>query len=218
MVGLNEPASGSGTASQPAVVEHIGIYGGTFDPPHYAHLYLAEFACDALALSKVLFVPAGTPPHKSTRSDVQHRLKMLELAIRDNPTFHISRVDLDRPAPHYSVDMVTLLRQQYPDAHFEFLIGGDSFRDLPSWRTPDEIVADRTRFVVMPRPGVDTPMRPDLHDKRFPGLSEKVMFLPTRLLHIASTDIVAELRAGRSVRYLLPDAVLDYIEQHHLYT
>lgn len=217
MDGLSDTPRDS-QVKQQAVVEHIGIYGGTFDPPHYAHLYLAEFACDALALSKVLFVPAGTPPHKSARSDVQHRLAMLELAIRGNPTFHLSRVDLDRPAPHYSVDMVALLRQQYPDAHFEFIIGGDSFRDLPTWRTPLDIVADRTRFVVVPRPGTEAHMRPDLHDKVYPGLSDKVLILPTRLLNMASTDIAAELRAGHTVRYLLPDAVLDYIEQHHLYT
>jgi nicotinate-nucleotide adenylyltransferase len=210
--------SGSNTPNSSAVVEHIGIYGGTFDPPHYAHLYMAECACDALALSKVLFVPAGSPPHKSARNDPQHRLAMLELAIQHNPAFHISRVDLDRPAPHYSVDMIALLRQQYPDAQFEFLIGGDSFRDLPTWRTPQAIVADRTRFVVVPRPGTEAQMRPDLHDEIYPGLSEKVLILPTLLLDVASTAIVAELRAGRSIRYLLPDAVLDYIEQHHLYT
>ncbi len=198
--------------------EYIGIFGGTFDPPHYAHLYLADVARDALGLSKVLFVPAGAPPHKSTRSAPHHRVAMLELAIHTNPAFQISRVDLDRPAPHYSVEMVTLLRQQFPDAYFEFLIGGDSFCDLPDWRTPDQIVADRTRFVVIPRPGTEALMRPDLHDHLFPGLSRKIVILPTQLINISSSYIVSELRMGRAVRYLLPDAVLDYIDQHRLYT
>jgi nicotinate-nucleotide adenylyltransferase len=81
-----------------------------------------------------------------------------------------------------------------------------------------DIVSDRTRFVVVPRPGTEKLMRPDLHDKLYPGLSDKVLMLPTRLLNMASTDIAAELRAGHTVRYLLPDAVVDYIEAHHLYT
>ncbi len=219
MDGLTQPETPEGSAAEHrAAVEHIGIYGGTFDPPHYAHLYLADFARDALGLSKVLFVPAGDPPHKSTRSTPQHRVAMLELAIRTNPAFQISRVDLDRPAPHYSVDMITALRQQYPSAHFEFLIGGDSFCDLPDWRTPDQIVADRTRFVVIPRPGTESRMRADLHDHLYPGLSRKVIILSTQLINISSSHIVSELRTGHSVRYLLPDVVLDYIDQHRLYT
>jgi nicotinate-nucleotide adenylyltransferase len=197
----------------------IGIVGGTFDPPHYAHLILAEHARDELQLDLVLFVPAGVPPHKdSTRTSIEHRLTMLELAIGDNPAFRISRVDIDRPPPHYSVDMVRLIASQYPNSEFRFIIGEDSFRDLPTWKTPLEIVSEgNVKIAVMSRPGVEGERDRHLHDVTLPGLAEHIIILSSRMVGISSTEIVRRLREKKSVRYLLPDPVLVYIEQHSLY-
>ena len=116
-------------------MRRIGILGGTFDPPHVGHLILAQHALEALDLDVVLFVPAGDPPHKrdAYKTPVDHRVAMLALAIGPNPGFSLSRVDVDRPGPHYSVDMVRLIGEQHPDADLYFVMGGDSLRDLPRW-------------------------------------------------------------------------------------
>jgi nicotinate-nucleotide adenylyltransferase len=200
-------------------LQRIGIVGGTFDPPHYAHLILAEHAREELDLDHILFVPAGMPPHKdSTRTPTEHRLAMLSLAVAGNAHFSISQIDIHRPPPHYSVDMVRLLRQQYPNARFHFIMGEDSFRDLPTWRTPLEMVADGVvTFAVMTRPGVEGEIDPAMHENVLPGLAGHIHVLASRMVEISSTDIVRRLREGKSVRYLLPEAVLAYIEQHHLY-
>lgn len=205
------------------VQQHIGIVGGTFDPPHYAHLILAEHAREELDLTRVLFVPAGVPPHKdSTRTPVEHRQAMLNLAIHDNPAFEISYVDIERPAPHYSVDMVRILRGQYPAAKLYFIMGEDSFRDLPTWNNAMEMVVDNDlALVVMRRPGIPSPGIPptseDMHEDVLPGLSAYVTILTSRMVEISSSDIVRRLREGKSVHYLLPDSILAYIEQHNLY-
>ena len=104
-------------------MERIGILGGTFDPPHIGHLILAQHALDAIGFSQLLFVPAADPPHKQqeAKTPVEHRLAMLDCAIADNPQFTISRVDVDRPGPHYSVDMVRLLQKDYPLAELYFI-------------------------------------------------------------------------------------------------
>ena len=138
----------------------LGIYGGTFDPPHLGHLVLAESAADSLQIDRVLFVPASSPPHKdrsAIRSPAEDRFRMVELAIADNPRFAVSRLDMDRPGPHYSVDLLRLVREQHPHAELFFLIGGDSLRDLPAWSRPDELIT-LTTLAVMRRPGFD----PDL--------------------------------------------------------
>lgn len=200
--------------------KRYGIVGGTFDPPHYAHLVLAEHAREELNLDCVLFVPAGVPPHKtSTRTAVHHRVNMINLAIADNPCFTLSRVDIDREGPHYTVDMVALLRSQYPDADFFFLMGEDMFNSLPTWKRAEGLFTDgRLPAVVMRRLGSVGILRPDVHKDVLPGLENNVIMLSSPLLEISSTDVVNRLREGKSARYLLPDAVLSYIREHGLYT
>lgn len=207
-----------GVIGQP-VVEHYGIVGGSFDPPHYAHLILAEHAYEELQLSRVLFVPAGTPPHKShTRETVEHRLNLLHLAIADNPAFEVSRVDIDRAGPHYSIDMVNLLRDQYPGSAFTFIMGEDMFNDLPNWSRADGLFTDgRLKVAVMRRLGSMGVLRPDAHISTLPGLEHNVTMLESPLIEISSTDIVRRIREGFSARYLLPDSVLSYIQEHNLY-
>lgn len=195
------------------VAQRVGILGGTFDPPHIGHLVLAQYACDALDLACVLFVPAADPPHKDQlRYGIEHRLPMLELAIAGNDKFVISRVDVDRPGPHYTVDMIRILQEQQPDTEFYFLMGGDSLHHLPQWYHPLEMIA-LCKLAVMARPG--TEVEPDL--RALPGLAERVVVIDSPMLGFSSTEVAERLEAGKSVRYLVPDSVLTYIQDHRLY-
>jgi nicotinate-nucleotide adenylyltransferase len=197
-------------------VSRIGILGGSFDPPHLGHLILAEVARDDLDLDRILFVPAGDPPHKQheAKTPVTQRLTMLERALNGHPGFSISRVDIDRPGPHYTVDMLRLLAQQFPGAELVFLMGGDSFGDLLKWHQPAQVVA-QCQLAVMRRPGDDIDIH--MHDAALPGLSGRVVLLDTPLIEISSTLIMERVRLGRSVRYLVPEAVRAYINDYQLY-
>jgi nicotinate-nucleotide adenylyltransferase len=197
--------------------QRLGIFGGTFDPPHLGHLILAETAADSLDLATVLFVPVGVPPHKAARdlrAPAHHRFAMVERAVADNARFAASRVDIDRPGPHYSVDMLRLLKHDHPDAEFFFLIGGDSLRDLPTWSRPNELL-ELSYLGVMRRPGT-VPDLDDLDDC-LPGIRERVRWVDAPLLDISATEIARRIAAGQSVRYRLPDSVCAYIEEHGLY-
>jgi nicotinate-nucleotide adenylyltransferase len=195
----------------------LGIYGGTFDPPHLGHLILAETAAESLRLTRVIFAPVAEPPHKAARdvhASAQHRLAMVERAIRDNPRFALSRVDMDRPGPHYSVDMLRLLREQHPGAEFVFLMGADSLRDLPTWSRPAELI-QLASLGVMHRHDV----RPDLEalQHTLPGIARRITWIEAPAIEIASHLLVEQIAAGRSVRYQVPDAVYDYIKEHGIY-
>jgi nicotinate-nucleotide adenylyltransferase len=194
----------------------IGILGGTFDPPHLGHLILAEAACDALELEQVLFVPAANPPHKHSLpiTDVKHRVAMVLDAITNNPRFAMSEVDITRPGPHYTVDTLRILKEQSPDADFFFLMGGDSLHDIASWHEPAGIIA-RAKLAVMRRPGP----APDLSglEARLPGITERVVFVDAPIIGISATLLRERLRLGRSIRYLVPEAVERYINTHALY-
>ncbi len=193
----------------------IGILGGTFDPPHIGHLLLAEFAQHALDLAQVIFVPAGDPPHKdATRTSAVHRLAMIEMAIAGRPDWAISRVDLDRPGPHYTVDMLRLLASHYPQGDLYFLMGGDSYRDLLTWSRPAELI-EICQIVVMQRPAVD--IYPDMHAAALPGLAERSRFIDAPLIGVSSTDVVRWLRRHAPAARLLPPGVHDYIQAHGLY-
>ncbi|MFW5709114.1 MAG: nicotinate-nucleotide adenylyltransferase [Chloroflexota bacterium] len=200
--------------------ERIGILGGTFDPPHHAHLILAQHAFEELDLNLVLFVPAGVPPHKtSTRTPLKHRLDMLRLALADNPQFQISRVEIDRPGPHYTIDTVRIIQQQNPSAELYFIMGGDVYRDLPNWDRPQEMFRTcKLAVAVMRRPGFGNPdLRLDMHQNVIPELEEHAMMLHSPLVEFSSTDIVERLGSGRSARYMVPDSVMRYILEHKLY-
>ena len=198
--------------------ERIGILGGSFDPPQIGHLILAEYGRESLRLDRIVFVPVGDHPVKKCeiRLPLAHRLAMLELAIGDHPDFALSRVDIDRAGPHYSADMVKILRQHHPNAALYFLMGGDNFRALPSWERPHEVYRC-CRIVVMKR--ADEDFHPDMHDDRLPGLSRQVDIVDVPMLSVwvSSSYVVNRLRSNRSVRYLVPDRVLDYIRANNLY-
>ena len=200
--------------------ERIGILGGTFDPPHYAHLILAQHAYEELQLDRVLFVPAGIPPHKEqTRTPTEHRVKMINMAIADNAHFVLSRVEIDRPGPHYTIDTVRILQDQNPDAELFFIMGGDVYRDLPNWKDPQILFATaKLAVAVMRRPGFGNPdLRLDMHHDVIPDLEKNALMLTSPLVEFSSTDIVDRLVQGKSVRYMIPDDILQYIAQHGLY-
>ncbi len=197
-------------------LQSLGVLGGTFDPPHYGHLALAESARVQLHLDRVLFVPAGQQPLKPGRptTPAHHRVAMVEAAIADNPAFTLSRVDLDRAGPHYTVETLALLRQEHPEAELFFLMGGDSLADLFAWRDPASIVR-QARLVVMRRPGYEPDL--DALERAIPGLRERLVWLDAPCLGLAASDLRRRVREGLPLRYLVPPPVEAYVRQHRLY-
>ena len=197
--------------------QRIGIFGGTFDPPHLGHLILASEARNQLLLSRLLWVLTSIPPHKLDQdiSPVEDRQAMLKLAIIDEPGFALSTVDIDRPGPHYSVDTIKLLSKQNPGAKIIFLVGGDSLRDLPFWHHPQELAAACDEIGVMRRPG-DTIDLSTLDDA-IPGIITKVRFVDAPLLEISSHEIRERASKGFPFRYYVLPTVYDYIVRHKLY-
>lgn len=199
-------------------LKRIGILGGTFDPPQMGHLILAEYSRETLNMDNILFVPVADHPVKKddTRLQIKHRLAMLDLAIEDNDAFSVSRVDIDREGPHYSADTVNIIQDQYPQAQLFFVMGGDNLRSLPTWKRADDLYKS-CRLAVMKR--ADEDIAPDMHDDILPGLSDKVdiVDVPMLSMWLSSTYVVERIRNNKSVRYLVPDRVLDYIAQNNLY-
>ena len=209
---------------QPAaavVPGRLGILGGTFDPIHHGHLSIAEEAREALGLERVLFIPAAQPPHKLGRriAGAEDRLAMVELAIADNAAFSVSRIELERPGPSFSVDTVAALAAEARDAGREpdlvFIMSGETLRELPTWREPQRLL-DLCRVAVVPRGGHETPAAVWL-GVHFPGRERRVTILPGPLLAVSGSVVRARAAAGRSIRYLVPPAVEAYIGEHHLY-
>lgn len=197
--------------------QRLGIFGGTFDPPHLGHLILASEAYSALKLTRVLWVLTSIPPHKldQTITDVNDRLAMVRLALNGEPAFKLSTVDMDRPGPHYTLDTVKLLSIQHPNADMVLLIGGDSLHDLPTWHRPTDLVGSLTEIGVMRRPADDIDLA--ALEAEIPGLSRKVRYIDAPLLEIASHEIRERVAAGLPFRYYVPSAVHEYIVERGLY-
>jgi nicotinate-nucleotide adenylyltransferase len=184
----------------------IGIFGGTFDPPHLGHLILAAEATDQLKLDRLLWVLTPDPPHKQNQplTPVDIRLRLVQSALRDNPFFEMSRVDLDRPGPHYTLDTIQFIAAQYPQADLYYLIGGDSLHDFPNWFEPRKILDAVKGLSVMRRPGDEIDL--SVLEKQMPGISEKLAFVEAPLLEISSHQIRRRIREKRPYRYyLLPE-------------
>jgi nicotinate-nucleotide adenylyltransferase len=197
-----------------------GVLGGTFDPVHFAHLAIAEQTRQALGLEKVLFVPAGIPPHKRDQlvTPPSHRVAMLELAIAGNPRFRLSRLEVDRPGPSYAVDTIELLAAESRSegrAEPVMIVSAEALRGLNAWRDPERVL-DLCRMAVVPRRGYPTPGAPWLAE-HFPGREARFTFLEGPDLGHSASDIRHRVSQGRSVRYLVPEAVESYIAEHVLY-
>lgn len=197
--------------------DRIGIFGGTFDPPHLGHLILASEAFAQLHLARLLWVLTPTPPHKLDQpiSDLQHRLAMVRLEMAEEPTFELSTVDINRPGPHYALDTVKILAEQNPTAELILLIGGDSLRDLPTWHLPRDLVAACHQIGVMHRPGDDINL--SKLEAIIPGLKAKVAFIEAPLIEIASHELRRRAARGLPFRYYLPAPVYEYIQKNNLY-
>jgi nicotinate-nucleotide adenylyltransferase len=197
-------------------VTRIGIFGGTFDPPHLGHLHLVEAARTQLKLDKILWVPTADPPHKKHQplSAVTDRLAMVEALIAGEPAYEISRVDIDRPSPHWAADTVALLAQQFPDQQLVFLMGGDSLHDLPTWGRPMEFLAHCSLGVMRrPQDAIDLAKLESL----LPGITAKVEFVQAPPLEIASHIIRERVRAGQSLEGFVPETVARIIQAKQLY-
>ena len=198
-------------------MQTIGIFGGTFDPPHLGHLILAAEARAQLDLQRLLWVLTPDPPHKQGQSiaPLGQRLEMVKLAIADDPLFELSTAELSRPGPHYALDTVQILAGQNPGTKLVYLMGGDSLSDLPTWHRPADFIAACHEIGVMRRPG-DT-LDLEALEKNLPGLSAKLRFVEAPLLDIAAREIRARIAEGRPFRYFLPTKVYEYIVDHTLY-
>ncbi len=195
----------------------IGIFGGSFDPPHLGHLILAAEALYALQLTRLFWVLTPDPPHKRQQylSPVSTRLALLKAAIDDNSDFQLSRVDLDRPGPHYTLETVNILRRENPDAQLFYLIGGDSLHDFPNWHEPEKLLNALDGLGVMRRPGDEVQL--DLLEDQLKGISEKIVFIDAPLLEIASSEIRKRITQKRPYRYYLPEAVYRLIVDKEYY-
>ena len=205
----------------PVQVGSVGVMGGAFDPIHVGHLAVAEEAREVLGLERVLFIPTGSPPHRATAvAAADHRLAMTAAAIAGNPGFELSRIEVDRPGPSFTLDTLRALAHQDRAAgrtpNLVLILSAETFHDLPGWHQPRRIL-ELARVAVAPRVGHATPDRAWLSAK-LPGLEDRVTFLEGPRLGVSSTAIRERLAAGRSIRYLVPAPVVAYIGEHGLYT
>ncbi|MEV8272628.1 nicotinate-nucleotide adenylyltransferase [Microbacterium sp. NPDC077184] len=186
----------------------IGVMGGTFDPIHHGHLVAASEVAQSFDLDEVVFVPTGEPWQKTEVSPSEHRYLMTVIATASNPRFTVSRVDIDRAGPTYTIDTLRDLAAQRPGAELFFITGADAVAQIFSWRNHDELWA-LAHFVAVSRPG---------HVLNTSGLpSEDVSQLEIPALAISSTDCRDRVELGHPVWYLVPDGVVQYIAKHHLY-
>ncbi|WP_240615793.1 nicotinate-nucleotide adenylyltransferase [Nakamurella deserti] len=193
------------------VRRRIGVMGGTFDPIHHGHLVAASEVADRFHLDEVVFVPTGQPWQKKGVSPAEHRYLMTVIATAANPQFTVSRVDIDRPGPTYTVDTLTDLQAAEPDAEWFFITGADALAAIVSWKNVDDLFA-LAHFIGVTRPGYTLP---ELDLLKLP--EGRVTLIEVPALAISSTDCRSRVERGMPVWYLVPDGVVQYIVKHRLY-
>lgn len=188
----------------------LGVMGGTFDPIHHGHLVAASEVQNTLGLDEVVFVPTGQPWQKAGRNvaPAEHRYLMTVIATASNPRFSVSRVDIDRAGPTYTIDTLQDLQRQFPDAELYFITGADALAQILSWKDAGELFR-LAQFVGVTRPGFELTEHGLPHDR--------VTLQEVPAMAISSTDCRDRVRAGQPVWYLVPDGVVQYINKHHLY-
>ncbi|NDC19435.1 MAG: nicotinate-nucleotide adenylyltransferase [Microbacteriaceae bacterium] len=186
----------------------IGVMGGTFDPIHNGHLVAASEVASAFDLDEVIFVPTGSPYLKDNVTPAEHRYLMTVIATASNPRFKVSRIDIDREGPTYTVDTLADMQKLYPDAELVFISGADAIAQISAWKNADQLW-DLAHFVAVSRPG---------HKLTVPDAPEgAISKLEIPALAISSTDIRARVQTGKPVWYLVSDGVVQYIAKNHLY-
>ena len=213
-------------------MQPIGVFGGTFDPIHFGHLRLAEEMAEAIGLGRVLFIPAGQPPHRGApRTAAAHRLEMVRRAVAGNPCFEADAREVTSPRPSYTVDTLTALRAELGNEQpLWLLLGADAFLELPTWHEWRQLF-ELAHIAVAERPGVRLLQSDGMPDDLKKEASQRqqaaglvlgpagsVLLRQMTPLDISATAIRDILARQGSARYLLPDAVLDYIHEHQLYT
>jgi nicotinate-nucleotide adenylyltransferase len=193
------------------------VLGGTFDPPHIGHLWLAALAADALGLNRVLFMPAAQPPHKrsSEVTSAAERLLLTRLAIVGDPTFALCPIEMERPGPSFTVDSVEELLRLYPGARLYLLMAADALSGIDTWREPERLLT-LVEWAVAPRSGSRLP-QPDEMRHRFGSAASRIHLLDGPVLDVSATEIRRRVAAGRTIRYLVPRAVEEVIIERRLY-
>ena len=196
----------------------FGIMGGTFDPIHFGHLVLAEKARESLNLQKVIFVPAAIPPHKigEVQTSAENRLKMTELAIKDHPSFQVSSVEIEREGPSYSIDTIRQLKAQEHGSEAALIMGFDSLLELHTWKDYREILTE-AKIITAFRPGYPVINNEEDWPRFLQPFCRQIVVLEAPLLDISSTWLRVEMMYNRSIRYLVPEPVREYIRQNKLY-
>jgi nicotinate-nucleotide adenylyltransferase len=195
----------------------IGILGGTFDPPHIGHQILAAEAMEQVNLDQVLWILTPFPPHKTNQNitPLVDRVRMVELAIDDNPCFILSSVDIERQPPHYAVDTMAILKSNSPNDDYYYLLGLDSLNDLPTWHRPVDFVDLCSKIVVMLRDREDLDI--SKLEAEIPGIRKKLCFLKAPLIEISGTEIRIRVEKGKQYRYFVPEKVYQYIFAKKIY-
>lgn len=198
-------------------MKKYGIFGGSFNPIHYGHLMICEYIKEEMGLDKVIFIPTGNPPHKELELSAKDRYEMVRLAISPNPDFEISDIETTRVKKSYTVDTIRELKKIYKEEKLYFLIGLDSLFQLKTWMKIEDL-SQEIEFVVALRPGY---LDKEEINKEIDFLREnfgtKINLIKTPLYEISSTDLRDRIREGKSLRYLIPKKVLDYIEESGFY-
>ena len=190
----------------------IGVFGGSFNPVHHGHLYIARMAMEEADIHRVLFVPAATPPHKqaSTLASGVHRMAMLTLALADEGAMEISPVEMDLGAPPYTIDTLRALAQIHPHDHLSFIMGWDSLRDLHTWKEPEAIL-NEFEVIAVDRPGLKE------HELQ-PKWTTRCRLLTGNPFGVSGTALRRRIALGKSIKYLTPQSVADYIHSSGLYS
>jgi nicotinate-nucleotide adenylyltransferase len=199
-------------------MKKVGIMGGSFNPIHYGHLLLAECAYEQLGLQRILFMPLREPPHKNSAelASGDHRANMVKLAIKDNPHFKISMLELSRNGTTYTADSLSILKEENPKTEYYFIVGADSFFALQNWRDPQRIF-DLCTVVVAGRDLVPKNKMKQQLDFLQESYDARVAFIDMPAVGISSAMIRSRIAANKSIKYFVPGEVEDYIRELHLY-
>ena len=197
-------------------MKKIGLFGGTFDPPHTGHIALAERVLKEASLDKLIFIPAGNPPHKTDKkvTDKVHRLNMIKVSTKDTSGFSVSEFEINNQKPNYSYITIEHFKNKYPNDEIFFIVGADSYRDFPKWKNYPGILSLCT-FIVVNRDDADLGEYFKKYCKVFP--EHKALFLDDFSQCISSTELREKISAGEECKNLLPDGVYEYIKQNNLY-
>ena len=187
----------------------VTIFGGTFDPIHYAHLIIAQDILEKIGTQKILFLPTLNPPHKKSFAPFPDRVNMVNLATKENPRFKCSDIEKKLPGPSYTIDILRAIKKESEISNISFIIGMDSAVELNTWKDPDDLL-EEFEIIVIPRPFYTK-------EDVLPRFKKKMNFLNTRKIEISSTEIRERIREGKKIKYMTPDSVIDYIEKTDLY-